>query len=232
MPKYNENRVKSNNSTLKSASDHETVNLVTIQNNRAVTTSLQVAEYFGKEHSKVLRAIRMLDCSDEFNQANFGFVTYQDAKGEQRPMYYLTRDGFTLLAMGFTGKVAARFKEAYIKAFNLMEESLKNGNFSDYANDRLIASVKILNKRLRLGIKKGQEKYGPAYTPVSEIPHGIFVSKELTFEENLKNMLAQVSCAFGDAYYLVYSLYKKDQEIKEQNKLIQSIIDELRPYIF
>lgn len=135
MPRTNENRVKSNNSTLTFASDHETVNLVTIQNNRAVTSSLQVAEYFGKNHKDVLKAIRELDCSAEFNGRNFAPVKYKDAKGEYRPMYYMTRDGFTYLAMGFTGKIAAQFKEAYIKAFNEMEDTLRTGNFSKYANE-------------------------------------------------------------------------------------------------
>ena len=100
MPRTGSYRVKPNNSTLTTAlpADEKAV-LVSIRNNQVVTTSIHVAEYFGKEHSKVLRAIRMLDCSIDFNQANFGLVTYKDAKGEQRPMYYLTRDGFTFLAM-------------------------------------------------------------------------------------------------------------------------------------
>lgn len=117
-----------NNSRCISTYSHETANLVSVLNNTVVTTSLIVAEYFGKDHSKVLRSIRNLDCSHEFNQANFGFVTYKDVKGELRPMYYLTRDGFTFLAMGFTGKVAAKFKEAYINAFNEMEAKLNQSN--------------------------------------------------------------------------------------------------------
>lgn len=89
-----------------------------------VTTSLAVAEAFGKLHKNVLQDIRNLGCSAEFNRLNFKPVDYVDAKGEKRPMYIMTRDGFTLLAMGFTGEKAMRFKEAYIKAFNRMEAEL------------------------------------------------------------------------------------------------------------
>lgn len=85
-------------------------------------TSLKVAEYFGKRHNDVLRAIERLDCSDEFNQRNFALVKYKDAKGESRPMYTMTRDGFTFLAMGFHGIKAAYFKEQYITRFNEMEK--------------------------------------------------------------------------------------------------------------
>lgn len=87
----------------------------------AMTSSLDVAEYFGKRHDNVLQTIERLDCSPEFNALNFQSVKYRDQKGEMRKSYRLTRDGFTFLAMGFTGKKAAKFKEAYITAFNEME---------------------------------------------------------------------------------------------------------------
>ena len=90
------------------------------------TTSIRIAEYFGKNHRDVLKAVSRLECSEEFNQRNFAPVEYTDAKGERRPMYSLTRDGFVFLAMGFTGPKAAQVKEAYINAFNQMERELKS----------------------------------------------------------------------------------------------------------
>lgn len=63
----------------------------------------------------------------QFAELNFLPITYPDAKGEARPMYLLTRDGFTLLAMGFTGAKAVQFKVAYINAFNRMERLLRGG---------------------------------------------------------------------------------------------------------
>lgn len=72
----------------------------------------------------ILPEVRDLDYSPEFNASNFRMVEYVDAKGEARTEYAMTRDGFTFLAMGFTGKEAARWKENYIAAFNAMEQRL------------------------------------------------------------------------------------------------------------
>lgn len=108
----------------------EVANLCEIKDGQVVTTSLRVAEIFSKEHNHVLRAIRELDCSDDFRASNFGqsFRIRQLPNGmgeRQDPYYLITRDGFVFLVMGFTGKTAAKFKEAYIRAFNVMEERLR-----------------------------------------------------------------------------------------------------------
>lgn len=103
--------------------------VVRVIDGQAVTTSLDLAAYFGKRHDDVIRKIRLLDCSLEFNARNFAAVEYTDAKGEKRTAYQLTRDGFFFVAMGFTGRRAAEFKEAYIAAFNAMEQRLR---FPDY----------------------------------------------------------------------------------------------------
>ena len=88
-------------------------------------TSLQVAEHFGKRHTHVLRSIRNLQVSEEFSRLNFGPRDYFDERGKVQPMYDISRDGFAMLAMGFTGKEAARWKEAYISTFNAMEAKLR-----------------------------------------------------------------------------------------------------------
>ena len=91
---------------------------------RSVVTSLDVAETFEKEHSKVLRDIRELECSEDFRLSNFGQSSYINLQGKKMPMYYMTRDGFTLVAMGYTGEKAMKFKEGYIRQFNEMEKLL------------------------------------------------------------------------------------------------------------
>ncbi|EEU9450046.1 transcriptional regulator [Escherichia coli] len=101
---------------------------VTIENGRAITTSVAIAEFFGKRHDNVLRAIANIECSEKFNALNFEDVTYTDAKGEKRPMYQITKNGFVFLVMGFTGKKAAAFKEAYIAEFDRMEAELRQNN--------------------------------------------------------------------------------------------------------
>lgn len=87
---------------------------------KAYYTSLDVAETFGKPHDKVMRDIRELGCSEEFNLANFGDISYTDSRNRVYNAKVMTRDGFTLLVMGYTGDIAMKFKEAYIKQFNAM----------------------------------------------------------------------------------------------------------------
>lgn len=98
---------------------------VEITNGQPTTTSLDIATHFGKQHKDVLRAIANLDCSPEFTGRNFALSEYTDPTGRKLTQYRLTRDGFTFLCMGFTGKEAAKWKEAYITAFNAMEAELK-----------------------------------------------------------------------------------------------------------
>lgn len=99
--------------------------LVFLQKEEAVTTSLVVAEKFHKRHDRVLRAIESLTDSLPKNGAvKFYESKYKDQKGEYRKMYYLNRDAFALLVMGFTGKKALQWKLEYIKAFNQMEKLL------------------------------------------------------------------------------------------------------------
>lgn len=92
---------------------------------KLITTSLKVAEVFGKDHKNVLRDIREIECSEEFNRLNFEPINYKDARGRMQDAYSMTRDGFTMLVMGYTGEKAMKFKEDYINAFNAMESELK-----------------------------------------------------------------------------------------------------------
>ncbi|EIP2642360.1 Rha family transcriptional regulator [Salmonella enterica] len=101
---------------------------VTIENGRAVTTSVAVAEYFRKMHKDVLKKIDNLDCSTEFTERNFAPSEYTDSTGRTLPAYQITKNGFVFLVMGFTGKKAAAFKEAYIAEFDRMENELRQQN--------------------------------------------------------------------------------------------------------
>ncbi|MEZ2600780.1 Rha family phage regulatory protein [Kluyvera intermedia] len=100
---------------------------ITLTNGRAVTSSLAVAAYFSKRHDNIIQKIQALECSPEFIALNFKASNYTDSTGRQLPCYEITRDGFAFLAMGFTGKKAAIFKESYINAFNRMEAQLSTG---------------------------------------------------------------------------------------------------------
>ncbi|EHM4464095.1 Rha family transcriptional regulator [Escherichia coli] len=109
---------------------------VTIENGRAVTTSVAIAEFFGKRHERVLDKIRNLDCSAKFTEHNFVSSEYTDSTGRKLPMYQITKNGFVFLVMGFTGKKAAAFKEAYIAEFDRMEAELRQNNTP--SSDRMI----------------------------------------------------------------------------------------------
>lgn len=100
------------------------MNLVEVKNNQIVVSSKRVAETFEKGHREILRSIRNLqsvqNCTDWFQQG-----TYKDKLKRTYPIYYMNRDGFSLLTMGLTGKKALEWKIKYIQAFNAMEEALK-----------------------------------------------------------------------------------------------------------
>ncbi|SFB80622.1 phage regulatory protein, rha family [Flexibacter flexilis DSM 6793] len=98
--------------------------MVIANNGQPITTSRKVAQAFGKEHKIVMRDIRELGCSPEFGGYNFVPTSYLDKQGKERPEYQITKNGFVMLVMGYTGENAMAFKEAYIAAFDKMEAQL------------------------------------------------------------------------------------------------------------
>lgn len=100
--------------------------LLILSKGQAVTTSRKIANVFGKNHNDVLRDVRNLGCSDEFSLRNFAQSNYKTERGKEYPEFLITRDGFVMLAMGYTGEKAMSFKELYIAQFNAMEEKLRS----------------------------------------------------------------------------------------------------------
>lgn len=132
--------------------------IYTSENNRLVVSSRKVAEVFEKEHRRVMQSIRELECDNDFNEHNFVLVEYCDAKGEMRPEYLITRDGFTLLAMGFTGAKAMQWKIKYIEAFNKMEAELRNPfSIPKTLPEALRLAASLEEKRLVLEAKIEQD---------------------------------------------------------------------------
>lgn len=110
--------------------------LVTVINNKIVVSSRQVAKNFEKEHKHVLEDISKYIKAENSAMTDWFCKTYYQAgTGKKYPMYYMTRDGFSLLVMGFTGKKALAWKVKYIKAFNAMEKMIKsNYKLPDFTN--------------------------------------------------------------------------------------------------
>lgn len=196
-----------------------------------VTTSRAVAEQFGKSHKHVLEAIENLTAqlisadqdsnepksrpvnpdfdtsSADFAELNFTLYEYTDAKGEARPEYLLTRDGFTLLAMGFTGTKALQFKVAYINAFNRMEMLLRGG-LSSTALQSIESRLQALEKTAGEGSSEALDKVSEQFLEALQraIDEGRYIlkprfknydvepSKVLGLEDNgfiaIKTMLA------------------------------------------
>lgn len=149
------------------------------ENGKVYVSSRDIANVFGKEHSKILRDIRALP-QDDFNQANFGLVEYTDKKGEKRPEYLLTRDGFSMLVMGFTGEKAYLWKVSFIEAFNKLEQTVKEAVKPIQAEKPKSQTAKIQTAKL---LMKLADKYkdNKEYSQVLDS----YAVKELTGQELL-----------------------------------------------
>ncbi|ENU7734898.1 Rha family transcriptional regulator [Salmonella enterica] len=143
---------------------------VTIENGRAVTTSMAVALYFKKLHKHVLEKIDNLDCSPEFTSANFSadvqIVGIGNGAKRESKSYKITKDGFVFLVMGFTGKKAAAFKEAYIAEFNRMEATLHDRAIPAPAEpspaERDVYNVQCLMQHYRVFLEAWTQQIEPA----------------------------------------------------------------------
>ena len=138
-----------------------------------VVSSLDVAETFGKEHYHVLRDIKELECSEEFRLSNFGESSYRNSQNKKQPMYYMTRDGFTLLVMGYTGHKAMKFKEAYIKQFNAMEKQLKEKLVE---RQKGIAVRQALTKSIQQS-SENERMHGHAYSTYTNCIYKVIFGK-------------------------------------------------------
>ena len=130
-----------------------------------VVTSLDVAETFEKEHRRVLQDIRDLKCSEDFRLHNFVQSSYVNEQGHNQSMIIMTRDGFTLLAMGYTGEKAMQFKEAYIRQFNAMERALID---KMREREKGIAVRQALTKALQQS-SENERMHGHAYSTYTDL---------------------------------------------------------------
>jgi Rha family phage regulatory protein len=126
--------------------------VLTVVDGHPTTTSLDIARHFGKRHAHIMDTIRaLLEQLPPEHQPNFRPMFIEVALGQgatrQDPAYRITRDGFTLLAMGFTGKKALQFKLAYIDAFNKMEAQIVGLHNSAIADTPALPAVKTIPRR-------------------------------------------------------------------------------------
>jgi Rha family phage regulatory protein len=189
--------------------------LVFIEKNQAVTNSLKVAEVFGKRHDRVLQDIRDLGCSEEFRIHNFVESTYVNSQNKEMPMYYMNQKGFTLLAMGYTGKEAMKFKEAYINEFERMEQELKKPRVLS-EKEQLMAAMKLTLESAE-EIAAMKEDVVEVKTEMKEV-RGM-VENQITLESGEQRRIQK---AVG------FKVYSIANEPKERDRLFKELYRELK----
>ena len=190
-------------------------NIIFMKEGQPCTTSRIIAQTFGKRHSDVLKAIKNLEIDEEIGQRNFALSSYLNEQNKPQPEYIITRDGFTLLVMGFTGKEAMKFKVEFIKAFNAMEQALKDA--SKPLNplspaEALLQSVQMLvaqEKRLNQVETKVDtlvQRQQMASQELSKIERSTEVVPELSTRNKIRKIVNQFVFATGAKYNEIYNL--------------------------
>ncbi len=194
-----------------------------------VCTSLDVAETFEKLHKDVLESIRSIqtDLSTAEFSALFYESEYKASNGKKNPMYYMNRDGFTLLVMGYTGEKAMKFKLAYINQFNQMEELLK-GKLIE--REKGIIVRQILTKAIQQS-NENERMHGHAYSTYTDLIY------KLLFNKNAKQLREE----YGITKKENLRDYFSEEELKQvqsKERLISGLIDcgwgytEIKNFIF
>lgn len=163
-----------------------------------VVTSLDVAETFAKEHKHVLEDVRKI--SESLNTAEFSALFYEyeykASNGKKNPMYYMNRDGFTLLVMGYTGEKAMNFKLAYIKQFNAMEKALIS---KIKEREKSIGVRQVLTDALKQS-QENERMHGHAYSLYTNIIYKAVFDKNavqlreeygITKKDNLRDCFSE-----------------------------------------
>ncbi|EKL5123367.1 Rha family transcriptional regulator [Campylobacter coli] len=147
-----------------------------IKENKVFINSLDLAKVFNKNHRHILQTTKNQPQND-FTKSNFILSTYKDKKGELRPCYNLTRDGFSLLVMDFTGEKAYKWKIEFIKVFNEMEKRLRN---IEYEKHDKLAFRQSLGYKSQL--KQQKEHYE---NKIKALKYDLEHKKELSFKRKL-----------------------------------------------
>lgn len=203
---------------------------------KPMTTSIIVAKKFEREHRDVLRAIANLDCSDDFRERNFARTVYKSVQGHDKPMYLMTRDGFTFLCMGFTGEKAAKWKEAYISAFNKMEAALlREADKLEWKQARLQGKAArksvtdAIQRFVEYATNQGSKNASRYYSNITRMEYAALdlISQRETVPSNFRDTLDALDLSFlttaeyvakaaidfgmshGMAYQDIYSLAKQ-----------------------
>ena len=188
---------------------------------RVFIGSLELSEVFEKNHANILRIINKLT-DDEFKSANFIKHSYIDKTGRVLPCYNLTRDGFSLLVMGFTGEKAYQWKIEFIKAFNMMEAELRRQGVIRYVDKiselEAAAKLKAKHHQRELAGKEGRI----TYLKNQLAKRGKIYDAEVIerYEQKGENLRAQLHNAKAERDFY----RKRTQELKQKQNVKDSEI--------
>lgn len=214
--------------------------LVYLKNDEPVCSSLQVAEKFGKEHRNVLQNVDNLIAENLAVKSMFKLSSYKADNGQSYRQFYMNRDGFSLLVMGFTGKKALDWKLQYIKAFNQMEKFIREKQTQTWIETRKAGkltrkaetdTIKNLVKYAKTQGSQHADKLYMTYSKLANKMAGVSKRDEATVMQlnNLSLMEHIILCVIdagiidGKHYKEIYQDCKKRLEtVKDLAYLEQS----------
>lgn len=179
-----------------------------------VVTSLDVAETFEKEHRRVLLDIKKLACSEEFRQHNFVPISFKDSMNREKPMYCITRDGFTLLVMDYTGEKSMKFKEAYIRQFNAMEAVLQEKLIE---REKGIAVRQVLTKAIEIS-GENERMHGFAYSTYTDLIY------KTVFGKNAKQLREEYGITKNNNLRDLFS-HEELAKVKSVEMVVSGLVD-------
>lgn len=169
-----------------------TTGIVFQEEGRAKTNSIIVAQSFGKQHQHVMRSIKDLQTSVQNWTDLFEESSYKDSYGRDQSMYIMNRDGFTLLAMGFTGDRAMEFKVKFLQAFNAMEKMLTSDDYILMRSQQILQKkAEMLSQRIQIleGEKTFLEQENKILAPKAQYTDDVLQANEgYTFEQMAKQL--------------------------------------------
>ncbi len=185
---------------------------VTLMNGQPRTNSLILAKIFGKRHDNILRSIESLDVPKEFIALNFEGNSYFDSIGRQLPMISMTRDGFTLLAFGFTGAKAMQFKMAYIQRFNQLEAAAPRPSAPAAATPRQLAVPDTLTKQQLYDLRDVIRSTFLAPFNEGKTVLGNQISRKFGVRRlaSLTQSQFETACSFASSIRVTYTLHLPD----------------------
>ena len=187
--------------------DKQMKNLINVanQDGSLVVSSREVAENFEKRHPDTIRAIEILADETSTQNCTHLFIpsTYKDSYGREQKEYLLTRDGFTLLAMGFTGQKALQWKLKYIEAFNKMEEKLKQG-MPNMSQAEIIAMMAQNNVEIEKKANKALEIAEKADRQISNALDVFTAPPEKNWRESMNSKMRAICTQYKLSYPVFY----------------------------